>query len=91
VVLADEYPSNDHTWRRFCERIGSELVVAQTHPRRICPERLLDRRLVGRSGSRRTRCARVGATVAIDARQSPGATPLDVFAAMSGLRHVGWV
>lgn len=29
VVLADEYPSNYYTWRRFCLRTGSELVVAQ--------------------------------------------------------------
>lgn len=29
VVLADEYPSNYYTWRRFCLRTGSELVFAQ--------------------------------------------------------------
>jgi selenocysteine lyase/cysteine desulfurase len=29
VVLADEYPSNYYTWRRFCLRTGSELVIAQ--------------------------------------------------------------
>lgn len=29
VVLADEYPSNYYTWRGFCLRTGSELVVAQ--------------------------------------------------------------
>ncbi len=29
VVLADEYPSNYYTWRRFCQRTGSELVLAQ--------------------------------------------------------------
>src|SRR5215471_3197809 len=29
VVLADEYPSNYYTWRRFCRQTGSELVVAQ--------------------------------------------------------------
>ena len=29
VVLADEYPSNYYTWRRFCLRTGAELVVAQ--------------------------------------------------------------
>jgi selenocysteine lyase/cysteine desulfurase len=29
VVLADEYPANYYTWRRFCLRTGSELVVAQ--------------------------------------------------------------
>jgi selenocysteine lyase/cysteine desulfurase len=29
VVLADEYPSNYYTWRRFCLRTGAELVVAE--------------------------------------------------------------
>jgi selenocysteine lyase/cysteine desulfurase len=29
VVLAEEYPSNYYTWRRFCVRTGAELVVAQ--------------------------------------------------------------
>jgi selenocysteine lyase/cysteine desulfurase len=29
VVLADEYPSNFYTWRRFCLRTGTELVIAQ--------------------------------------------------------------
>ena len=29
VVLADEYPSNYYTWRRFCGRTGAELVVAR--------------------------------------------------------------
>ena len=29
VVLADEYPSNYYTWRRFCERTGAELLVAR--------------------------------------------------------------
>ncbi len=29
LVLADEYPSSYYTWRRFCLRTGSELVVAQ--------------------------------------------------------------
>jgi selenocysteine lyase/cysteine desulfurase len=29
VVLADEYPSNFYTWRRFCLRAGTELVIAQ--------------------------------------------------------------
>jgi len=29
VVLAQEYPSNYYTWRRFCLRTGAELVVAQ--------------------------------------------------------------
>lgn len=28
VVLADDYPSNYYTWRRFCVRTGAELVVA---------------------------------------------------------------
>ncbi|HEX4035453.1 MAG TPA: aminotransferase class V-fold PLP-dependent enzyme [Solirubrobacteraceae bacterium] len=28
VVLADEYPSNHYTWRRFCQRTGAELVIA---------------------------------------------------------------
>jgi selenocysteine lyase/cysteine desulfurase len=29
VVLAEEYPSNYYTWRRFCLRTGAELVVAE--------------------------------------------------------------
>jgi selenocysteine lyase/cysteine desulfurase len=29
VVLADEYPSNHYTWRRFCGRTGAELLVAR--------------------------------------------------------------
>jgi selenocysteine lyase/cysteine desulfurase len=29
VVLADEYPSNHYTWRRFCQRTGAELHVAK--------------------------------------------------------------
>ena len=29
VVLAEEYPSNYYTWRRFCLRAGSQLVVAR--------------------------------------------------------------
>jgi selenocysteine lyase/cysteine desulfurase len=29
VVLADEYPSNYYTWKRFCERTGAELVVVE--------------------------------------------------------------
>jgi selenocysteine lyase/cysteine desulfurase len=29
VVLAQEYPSNYYTWRRFCLRTGAELVVAE--------------------------------------------------------------
>jgi selenocysteine lyase/cysteine desulfurase len=29
LVLADEYPSNYYTWRRFCERTGAELVVVE--------------------------------------------------------------
>ena len=28
LVLAEEYPSNYYTWRRFCMRTGAELVVA---------------------------------------------------------------
>ena len=28
LVLAREYPSNYYTWRRFCQRTGAELVVA---------------------------------------------------------------
>lgn len=28
VVLAEEYPSNHYTWRRFCAQTGAELVVA---------------------------------------------------------------
>lgn len=29
VVLAEEYPSNYYTWRRYCEVTGAELVVVQ--------------------------------------------------------------
>jgi selenocysteine lyase/cysteine desulfurase len=29
LVLAEEYPSNYYTWRRFCLRTGAELVVAE--------------------------------------------------------------
>jgi selenocysteine lyase/cysteine desulfurase len=29
VVLAEEYPSNYYTWRRFCARTGAQLVVVQ--------------------------------------------------------------
>lgn len=29
VVLADEYPSNHYTWRRFCQRTGAELLIAR--------------------------------------------------------------
>jgi selenocysteine lyase/cysteine desulfurase len=29
VVLAEEYPSNFYTWRRFCARTGAELVVVR--------------------------------------------------------------
>jgi len=29
VVLADEYPSNNYTWRRFCQRTGAELLTAR--------------------------------------------------------------
>lgn len=29
VVLADEYPSNNYTWRRFCQRTGAELLIAR--------------------------------------------------------------
>jgi selenocysteine lyase/cysteine desulfurase len=29
VVLAEEYPSNYYTWRRFCERTGAGLVVVE--------------------------------------------------------------
>jgi len=32
VVLADEYPSNYYTWRRFCERTRAELVVVAREP-----------------------------------------------------------
>ena len=28
VVLAEEYPSGHYTWRRFCQRSGAELLVA---------------------------------------------------------------
>jgi selenocysteine lyase/cysteine desulfurase len=29
IVLAEEYPSNYYTWRRFCLRTGAKLVVTQ--------------------------------------------------------------
>lgn len=29
LVLADEYPSNHYTWRRFCLRTGAAMVVAK--------------------------------------------------------------
>ena len=29
VVLAEEYPSNYYTWRRYCQSTGAELVVVQ--------------------------------------------------------------
>lgn len=29
VVMAEEYPSNYYTWRRFCARTGAELVIAE--------------------------------------------------------------
>jgi selenocysteine lyase/cysteine desulfurase len=32
LVLAQEYPSNYYTWRRFCGRTGGELVVARREP-----------------------------------------------------------
>jgi selenocysteine lyase/cysteine desulfurase len=32
LVLADEYPSNYYTWRRFCLRTGAELVVVRREP-----------------------------------------------------------
>ena len=32
LVLADEYPSNYYTWRRFCLRTGARLVVAEREP-----------------------------------------------------------
>jgi len=32
VVLAEEYPSNYYTWRRFCRRTGAELVVTHREP-----------------------------------------------------------
>ena len=32
VVLAQEYPSNYYTWRRFCARTGAQLVVIEREP-----------------------------------------------------------
>jgi selenocysteine lyase/cysteine desulfurase len=41
VVLADEYPSNYYTWRRFCGRTGAELVVVERTPDQTWTEAVL--------------------------------------------------
>ena len=33
IVLAEEFPSNFHTWRRFCRRTGAELIAVARDPR----------------------------------------------------------
>jgi selenocysteine lyase/cysteine desulfurase len=43
VVLAEEYPSNYYTWRRFCARTGAELAVVERMPDQTWTEAVLDR------------------------------------------------
>jgi selenocysteine lyase/cysteine desulfurase len=43
VVVAQEYPSNYYTWRRFCLRTGAELVVATREPGESWTEAVLAR------------------------------------------------
>jgi selenocysteine lyase/cysteine desulfurase len=43
VVLAEEYPSNYYTWRRFCRLTGAELVVAERGPDESWTEAVLAR------------------------------------------------
>jgi selenocysteine lyase/cysteine desulfurase len=42
VVLADEYPSNYYTWRRFCERTGADLAVVERTPDQTWTEAVLE-------------------------------------------------
>jgi selenocysteine lyase/cysteine desulfurase len=43
LVLADEYPSNYYTWRRFCERTLAELVVVERERGQSWTEAVLSR------------------------------------------------
>lgn len=92
VVLAEEYPSNYYTWRRFCLRTGAELLVTHREPGATWTDAVRARI------SERTRVLAVPnvhwtdgslvdleavvplaqRAVVIDASQSLGAIPLDV-------------
>jgi selenocysteine lyase/cysteine desulfurase len=43
VVLAEEYPSNYYTWRRFCQRTGAELSVVAREPGQTWTEAVISR------------------------------------------------
>lgn len=43
VVLAEEYPSNYYTWRRFCRRTGAELSVVAREPGQTWTEAVISR------------------------------------------------
>jgi selenocysteine lyase/cysteine desulfurase len=43
VVLAEEYPSNYYTWRRFCQRTGAELSVVAREPGQTWTEAVTSR------------------------------------------------
>jgi selenocysteine lyase/cysteine desulfurase len=42
LVLADEFPSNYHTWRRFTQRTGAELLIVDRVPGQTWTEAVLD-------------------------------------------------
>ncbi len=43
IVLAEEYPSNYYTWRRFCRRTGAELSVVAREPGQTWAEAVISR------------------------------------------------
>jgi selenocysteine lyase/cysteine desulfurase len=42
LVLADEFPSNYHTWQRFAQRTGADLLVVDRAPGQTWTEAVLD-------------------------------------------------